>query len=253
MKPIIAANFKMHQTPAETEAYIQTLKKLVNSIKSKSKIILFPPFTSLDRTQKLLSNSIIQYGAQNMHPESKGAFTGEISASMLANLGCKWVLIGHSERRNSFNESHDFIYSKLKTAFQNNLTPVLCIGETFNERQANQTNTVLKNQLNSALKNLEKYSKKPGAIVIAYEPIWAIGSGVASTPEMAQKTHAFIRSHLAHLLSNEIAAKIPILYGGSVKPTNCKALQMQNDINGALVGSASLTPTSFYEIIVKGS
>ena len=229
---IIAANWKMNKTIAESISFINELSTLIKE--TEHEIVICPPFTALGS----LPESRFSLGAQNMHFEDSGAFTGEISALMLKELGCKYVLLGHSERRHIFNESDSLISKKLKKALEHSLIPILCIGETLEQREAGKTKEVISHQLKSSLADAEVNSS---SIVIAYEPVWAIGTGKTATPQQAQEVHSFIRS----LLKDK---DIKILYGGSVKPANSKELLSQEDIDGVLVGGASLDAGSFSEI-----
>tara|TARA_Y100000310_G_scaffold183350_1_gene183471 strand:+ start:262 stop:978 length:717 start_codon:yes stop_codon:yes gene_type:complete len=234
MAKLIAGNWKMNLSVNESI-------KLVEELKSQSfenDVAVIPPFTSLSSVSEILKKSDISLGAQNMHFEDSGAFTGEISPLMLKDIGCKYVLVGHSERRQIFGETDDLVNKKLKTAIKHGLIPILCIGETLEQREAKQQEEIIEAQIINALNGL-KVNKKN--IVIAYEPVWAIGTGKTATPDQAQEIHSFIRA----LLSD---TKIRILYGGSVKPANASELLSQQDIDGALVGGAALKASDFSEI-----
>jgi len=239
---MIAANWKMNKTPAETKDFIDTFNK--QTISDNVDVVICAPFTSLS----VLKNSKIQYGAQNIHFEESGAFTGEVSAAMIKDLGCAYVLIGHSDRRHIFSETNEEINKKIKKALEYNLKVIFCIGETHDERQANKTEEIIKTQLKIGLKDIPDIQE----IVIAYEPVWAISRGdpnaKPATKEDAKKAHKMIREFLSSTYNQDTAEKTRILYGGSVKPDNIKELMQQEDIDGALVGGASLDPESFAKI-----
>lgn len=243
MRPFIAANWKMNKNVEESISFIKKFKKI--KVKNND-ILICVPFTSLYESKKLLKNTKIKLGAQNMYFEENGAFTGEISPLMLKEL-CEYVILGHSERRQIFKENDNLINKKIKSALQNNLKPILCIGETLNQRENKNTLNVVDTQLKNSLKNISKNDILK--ITIAYEPIWAIGTGVNATPKQAEDIHAFIRNLFKERYNKNIADKIRILYGGSVKPENTKALMKEKDIDGALVGGASLKAESFARIV----
>ncbi len=246
-KLIIAGNWKLNAGTAEDA------KALANGIKEKHgqtsavDIVLCPPFTALREVASVISGSVIELGGQNMYPKTDGAFTGEISPTFLKDTGCKYVIIGHSERRTIFKESNDFINEKVKCALENNLSPILCIGETEQERTDGKTEAVVEDHLKGGLKDIT--AEQVRGIVIAYEPVWAIGTGKTATPEDAQAVHAHCRKILAELYNEDTAQAIRIQYGGSVKPDNAGKLLTQPDIDGALVGGASLKVDSFCGII----
>ncbi len=243
-KKIIAGNWKMHKTEPET---IEFIKKLAPEIVScKPSVYIAVPFTSLHVAKKASEKTNVIIGAQNMHFEEKGAFTGEISAVMLKTAGAEFVLLGHSERRHVFHESDDMIAKKMVRALLDDLQPILCVGETEEERESGKTEKVLLQQLQTGLKKISE--KEMEKVIVAYEPVWAIGTGKTATPEMAQKAHCFIRKSLKEMFA-KTADFVPILYGGSVKPENSKELMSQKDIDGALIGGASLKPESFAAII----
>jgi len=225
---------------------------LAKEIKTKSKtqkkaeIVICPPFISINAVKKSLEGSDIEIGAQNMHYEESGAFTGEISPIMLKGI-CKYVIIGHSERRQIFGETDEQINKKIKSALEHELTPILCVGEKLEERENGLENNVIISQLKTALKNIGKY--KVAKIVIAYEPIWAIGTGKNATPKLAQEIHILIRNTIKKEYGTDTAREIRIIYGGSLKPENSKELLSQKDIDGGLIGGASLKSESFIEII----
>lgn len=245
-KPLIAANWKMHNIVSQSSFLVKRLKELLRDIGNRE-VVIFPPFTSLETVSIEIENTNIKLGAQNMHYEIEGAFTGEISAVMLKNLGCRYVILGHSERRQYFGESSELINRKIKTALRNNLNVILCIGETLTEREQNKTRNKIKNQLEQSLRNISRVGIFK--ITIAYEPIWAIGTGVNATPEQAEEVHVYIRGLLSGKYGKAISEKIRIIYGGSVKPDNIKSLMKENDIDGALVGGASLNAINFADIV----
>lgn len=245
MKPLIAANWKMNMDIKEGVSFISEFKVLVKNIKNEE-IVVCPPFTLLYEVKKLLNKNNIILGAQDMYFEEKGAFTGEISALMLKDVGCEYVILGHSERRQYFNETNELINKKIKSALENKLKPILCIGESLKQRNNNETMKIIKNQLINCLKNINENEIKN--IVIAYEPVWAIGSGKNATPEQAEEVHKFIRDLLTNIYNKNISKNIRIIYGGSVKESNIKALMAMKNINGALVGGASLDAKNFADI-----
>ncbi len=246
-RKIIAGNWKMHNDLMQSEDLINKLKVLLKDRSVNCDIIVCPPFTSLSEASKLIKGSIIKLGAQNMHFEDKGAFTGEISASMLKSAGCEYVILGHSERRTIFNESDDTINKKMKKALEQKLKPIFCIGETLAEREKEITKDVVKRQVEKGLEGIS--SEVMQEVIIAYEPVWAIGTGKTASPEQAQEVHGFIRFLIEQKFSKSIAENLVIQYGGSVKPDNAEELLSQNDIDGALVGGACLNADSFYGII----
>jgi triosephosphate isomerase len=237
METIIAGNWKMNMDPGESRTLVQELLQGVGAVKDR-KIIVFPPFTSLPHVAEIVHNSVIKLGAQNMHWERGGAFTGEISGLFLKQLGCEYVIIGHSERRHVMGETDDELNRKLKTALDIGLISIFCVGETQDEREAGRTDDVISGQLDRGLKGMESEVHK---MIIAYEPVWAIGTGKTATPQMAAQVHAFIRSRLKKPAT--------ILYGGSVKPENVDAIMREEEIQGVLVGGASLKPESFARIV----
>jgi triosephosphate isomerase len=245
-KKVIAGNWKMHKTNTEAQELVNELLDKSKSI-IKTKIIICPPFTALSTVSGLTKGSNIYVGAQNMYWESQGAFTGEISADMIKSTGATYVIIGHSERRQFFGETDDTVNNKLKVALQSGLNPIVCIGESLEERESGITNDVVGNQVEKALQGLSE--NEITNVILAYEPIWAIGTGKTATPQQAQEVHKFIRDVISKLYNNELAEKIVIQYGGSVKPENAMELLSQADIDGALVGGACLKADSFSEII----
>ncbi len=235
MKKIIAANWKMHFTIQEAEI---TAKKMVKNIKTDAvDIVVFPSFVHLDRLGDIFNQSLIKLGAQNMHFEEKGAFTGEISPSMLESVGCKYVILGHSERRHIFKEDNELIGKKIKSAVGHGLIPILCVGETLEERNQNRALDIIKTQLEEGLKGVDNKN-----VIIAYEPVWAIGTGVSADTKTIEEMHDFIR---------DVAGELPILYGGSVKAKNAEDIAGVDNVDGFLVGSASLIVEEFREIIDK--
>jgi len=249
-KPLIAGNWKMFKTGPEAEATARGLADLVGQNTSVD-IMIAPPFTALSQVASALEASPISLGAQNLYWETEGAYTGEISPGMLKAAGCTYAIIGHSERRQYFGESDEGVNRKTKAALQMGLKPVVCIGETESEREADKTFSVLDKQVRLGLEGLPLCA--PEDIVVAYEPVWAIGTGKTASKDQAQEAHAFIREQVEKALGTELAAGIRILYGGSVKPDNVSELMAMPDIDGALVGGASLKPEIFAEIINFGA
>ena len=244
---VIAGNWKMYKDLNESITLISEIKKLLVNKKNNVQVILCPPFTSLETASALLKDSEIKLGAQNMHFETEGAFTGEISSKMLKSVGCEYVILGHSERRTIFHETDEFINKKIIKALDEGLNPIFCIGETLEEREKNITNQILEKQISNGLKGISIDNLKK--IIIAYEPVWAIGTGKTATPQQAEEAHSFIRKLISKIFSQEAAENLIIQYGGSVKPENSAELLKQNNINGALVGGACLKAQSFIEII----
>ncbi len=243
-RPVIAANWKMHKTTGETRDFITQFVPLVEDVQDVE-IVIAPPFTSLAVAAKFLKGSNVKLAAQNLFWEEKGAFTGEISPIMLRDVECEYVIVGHSERRQYFGETDETVNKRVRAAHQAGLKVILCIGETLEERESGKTFDVLKTQLSGGLKEIDA----PDMLVIAYEPVWAIGTGKTATPEQAQEAHQFIREQLSGIYGAQEAQKIRILYGGSVKPENVASLMSQEDVDGGLVGGASLKPDSFAEIV----
>jgi len=245
-KPIIAGNWKMNNNLEESEKLVVDLKPLIKDVEDVE-IVIAPPFTALSFISSLSIGTNIKLSAQNMHFEQKGAFTGEVSPAMLLDVGCEYVIIGHSERRMYFGESDKTVNKKIRAALESGLTPIVCVGESLEERENNETFKVIKTQLQEGLK--ERGASDGTKIVIAYEPIWAIGTGKTATKEQAEEVHKFIREKLSTIFSKEVAELMRILYGGSVKPDNIDELMSQNDIDGALVGGAALKAESFARIV----
>jgi triosephosphate isomerase len=244
--PIIAGNWKMYKTEEEAFQLASDIKNRLRDLNGV-KVIISPPFTSLFTAKKAIENSSISLAAQNMHWEEKGAYTGEISPSMLLTAGCKYVIIGHSERRNLFFETDDWVNFKTKSALKFNLSPIICVGERLEQREANKTEQIVEIQVEGAFKDLTAQDAEK--TVIAYEPVWAIGTGKTATPEQANEVHLFIRKLLSAKYDKGCAEKICILYGGSVKPENSRELLSMPEIDGALVGGASLDADSFDKIV----
>ncbi len=245
-KPLIAANWKMYKTPTQAKEFVSVFLPLVHG-HTRDEIVLCPPFVDIATVVAATHGSNVHVGGQNMHWQEEGAFTGEVSAAMLAAAGCTHVILGHSERRQLFGETDETVNQKLHTALQHKLTPIVCVGELLAEREDGKTEEVLLRQTSKALVGIAADAARH--IVIAYEPVWAIGTGKTATPEMAAEAHLIIRSQVARSLGRELADKMRILYGGSVKPENATTLLNQPEIDGALVGGASLDPQSFAKIV----
>jgi triosephosphate isomerase len=246
-KKIVAGNWKMYKDKTETIELISELKEKLSKFNSNVEVIVCPPFTSLETAKELIKDSILHLGAQNMHFEEEGAFTGEISAKMLKSFGVEYVIIGHSERRSIFMENDKTINSKILTALNSGLKPIFCIGETLNERENNKTFEIVESQLIKGLSGVtvDQIEK----VTIAYEPVWAIGTGKTATPSQAEEVHKFIREKLSTFFSNQPEDKVMILYGGSVKPENARELFTQPNIDGGLIGGACLKTDSFFSIL----
>ena len=245
-KALIAANWKMYKTPAEAKAFVEAFLPLVAG-HTRDEIALFPSPVLLPTVIAAAAASNVAVGCQNMHFAEEGAYTGETSVVQLLAVGATHTLIGHSERRQYFAETDEIVNKKLHTALKHNIVPIVCIGEVLAERESGQTESVLKTQVTGAFAGIAPESAAP--IVIAYEPVWAIGTGKTATPEMAVDAHKIIRAEVAKLLGQDVANAMRILYGGSVKPDNATALLSQVEIDGALVGGASLKPDSFTAIV----
>ncbi len=246
--PLIAANWKMHKTVAEA---VQTARGLLERLGGRAPdgrtVLICPPFTAIMAVREVLADTGILWGAQNMYPRPKGAFTGEISPPMLADLGCTHVIVGHSERRHIFGEGNQLINEKVRAAFEFGLVPILAVGEKLEHRQAGLEEAVVEEQLAKGLMGLS--AEQVRRLVIAYEPVWAIGTGETASPDDAQAMHAFIRRWLSARYGEETAQEVIIQYGGSVKPNNVDDLMAQPDIDGALVGGASLDADQFARIV----
>ena len=248
-KPLIVGNWKMFKTVSEAVNIVQTMKAGIKM--SDCNVVICPPFTALSKVAEILRDSSIHLGAQNMHPETEGAFTGEISPGMIKDLDCRYVILGHSERRQYFKEDSAFINEKVKTALKYSLVPILCMGETLAEREARRQFEVVKEQFDLSLKEITK--EEITKVVIAYEPVWAIGTGKTATPEQAEQMQSYVRRLLKEQYGEEIAVRIPILYGGSVKPDNIAELMKKPNVDGALVGGASLKAESFVQIVTNAA
>jgi triosephosphate isomerase (TIM) len=245
-KKLIAANWKMYKTPEQTLAFFQEFLPLVAD-HSRDEIVVCPPFVDLHNAVAGAAGSNVFVGAQNMHWEKEGAFTGEISAPMLNAVGVTHVILGHSERRQYFNETDDTVNRKLELALESGLTPIVCVGEVLEEREAGLTEDVLRRQCMRAFNGIS--AKKAAKMTIAYEPVWAIGTGLTAMPETAADAHSVIRHEAAKAFGDNFAEAVRILYGGSVKPDNATALMSEEEIDGALVGGASLDPLNFTKIV----
>ncbi len=245
-RPIIAGNWKMNKTAAEARDLASKLIPLVSGVKDRD-IVLAPTFTSLQTVAETIKGTNMALAAQNLFWEDKGAFTGEISAEMLLDLGCKYVIIGHSERRQYFGETDETVNKKVRQALNKGLLPIVCVGELLSEREAGKANDVIDRQVTGALKGVTAAEMQK--IVIAYEPVWAIGTGKTATPDQANEIHAFIRQKVKAMYTAEVAESLRIQYGGSVTPDNVSQLMAMPDIDGALVGGASLKPESFAALV----
>lgn len=244
---IIAGNWKMHKTIQETIEFVQTLSLKVT--KPSCQVLIAPPFTAISHAAMAAKGAPIMIGAQNMSDVDEGAFTGEISLRMIKEAGARFVILGHSERRIYFKETDEHINHKLRKASSEKFPAIFCIGENQKEREAGHSEQVLKTQLDKGLQSIPV--KHLETLMIAYEPVWAIGTGKTATPELAQETHVAIRQHLANVFGSFFAEKVPILYGGSVKPENINTLIQQPDIDGALIGGASLDVKSFTQMVLS--
>ncbi|HEV3481048.1 MAG TPA: triose-phosphate isomerase [Candidatus Acidoferrales bacterium] len=245
-RPVIAGNWKMYKTRADTRAFFEVFKPLSAGSKNCD-IIVAPPFTAITAAVEAAQGMEVGIAAQDVYWEREGAFTGEVSTRMLVDAGCRAVIVGHSERRQYFGETDAWVHHKTKAALDAGLTPIVCVGETLAERDANRTEEVLKRQFDGALAALT--SAEFSRILLAYEPVWAIGTGRTATPDMAAEAHCHLRNLAAALFTTEQASALRILYGGSVKRENIKGLMAETEIDGALVGGASLDPKSFAAIV----
>jgi triosephosphate isomerase (TIM) len=247
-KKIVAANWKMNMTQAESAAFVKSLLLDLSDI-TDIEVVIVPPFTAIAKVMETLGPSQnIKVGAQNMHWEPNGAFTGEISAALLRDLFVRYIVLGHSERRQYFRETDEIVNRKVRAAHEATLRPIVCVGETLEQRDKGNIEKILSIQLRGSLAGLSE--KELHETVIAYEPVWAIGTGRNATPEQAQEAHAFIRHTLGKMSDETAAERVRIQYGGSVKPENARELMSQPDIDGALVGGASLDPRSFAQIVL---
>ncbi len=249
-RPFIAGNWKMFKAQGEAQSTVRELQELVGAGPSVD-VVVCPPFSALSAVQEVIRKTSIQLAAQNVHWEEEGAFTGEVSASMLLDCGCRYVILGHSERRQLFHESDVIIHQKIKKVLTTELMPILCVGESLEEREVERVDEVILGQLEADLGELT--ATEASRIIVAYEPIWAIGTGKTATPEMAQEVHALIRRWFGERYSASVADGVRILYGGSVKPDNARELMAQEDIDGALVGGASLDAQSFATIVQESA
>lgn len=243
---MVAGNWKMNKTVSEAVELAGEIKREFGNF-TRTDVVLCPPFTALQAVSNVVSGSHVKVGAQNMHWEKPGAFTGEISVEMIRELFCHYVILGHSERRTLFGETDEFIGKKVVSALAGNLNPILCVGETLDQRKKNETWSVVQRQVEQCLGGVE--GGIPANLIIAYEPVWAIGTGVTATPAQAQEAHAFIRKLVAKIAGEKTAESVRILYGGSVKPSNAEELFGQPDIDGGLIGGAALDAASFIAIV----
>ncbi|MFA5073277.1 MAG: triose-phosphate isomerase [Nitrospirota bacterium] len=244
--PILAGNWKMNKTPSQARELVTALLPLVSNVRDRE-IVVAPPFTALPAVHDVIKHTNIALAGQNLFWEEKGAFTGEISAEMLLDSGCKYVIIGHSERRQYFGETDESVNKKIRQALRKGLLPIVCFGETLHERETGVMKQVIERQLAGAFKDVAIQEMK--RVVLAYEPIWAIGTGKTATPDQAEEVHAFIRERIAAQYSRDSADALRIQYGGSVTPENVSSLLAMPDIDGALVGGASLKPDSFAALV----
>ena len=249
-KKFIAGNWKMNKTPADGVSLVADIVAAVGK-QSDVDVVVCPPFTGLESAGKALDGSNVKLGAQNMHFEASGAFTGEVSAAMLRSIFATHVILGHSERRTFFGENDEIVNKKVLAALKNQLRPIFCIGETLAERESGATLKVVQTQVERGLEGVSK--ELATNVVVAYEPVWAIGTGKVATTEQAQEVHAFIRGLLVKLFGDAVAQKVRILYGGSMKPSNAPELLAQKDIDGGLIGGASLEARSFVELVTAAA
>ncbi len=249
-KPIIAGNWKMNKTVEESIELTNAIKRGVYDIEAVE-IILCPPFTSLSNINEMLLDTNIELGAQDCYWQNSGAYTGEIAPKMLKSVGCKYVIIGHSERRAMFGETNETVNKKVLAAIQEGLNPIMCVGERLEERESSKTFDVVKDHIEGGLKNVKIEDLQN--LVIAYEPVWAIGTGRNATPDQAQEVHSFIRKLLAKMYDKAISEIVRIQYGGSVKPENIEGIMKEEDVDGALVGGASLKADSFIDLVKKSA
>lgn len=245
-KPLIAANWKMYKTPAQAQEFVKAFLPLVAN-HDRDEIVVCPSDTSLSVVIAATNGSNVGVGAQNMYFADEGAFTGETSPVMIKAVGASHVLIGHSERRQYFGETDETVNKKLLAALKHTLKPIVCIGEVLAERESGKTEEVLLRQVRKAFEGVSE--EQAASVVIAYEPVWAIGTGKTATPDMASEAHAIVRCEIAKVLGRKVAEEMRVLYGGSVKPENCPTLMNEPEIDGALVGGASLDPHSFAKIV----
>ncbi len=251
-KKIVAGNWKMNKTASEAKALIAGIRKETGDGAGAVEVVVCPPFTALESAAAALAGSQIALGAQNMHAEDSGAFTGEVSAAMLVALGVRYVILGHSERRTLFGETDAIVNQKTRAAIQAGLVPIVCVGETLQEREAGKMADVVSTQVKGSLAGVTGDELKAGKLVIAYEPVWAIGTGKTASKEQAQEVHALIRRVLAEMTCGTAAETVRIQYGGSMKPENAAELLAMPDIDGGLIGGAALKADSFAAIINAG-
>ena len=244
--PFVAGNWKLNKTPDEAEILARCVVDAISGVTGVD-VAICPPFTALERVSGVVCCTGIGLGAQNMYWEAEGAFTGEVSAPMLLTCGCEYVILGHSERRQFFGETDDTVNRRLKAALSAGLKPIVCIGESFDERQADVTEQVVETQMRGALNGISADDAE--GITLAYEPVWAIGTGLTATPEQAEAVHAFLRQVLAQIYDDDVAQGVRIQYGGSVKPDNAAELFEQDNIDGGLIGGASLEADDFAAIV----
>jgi triosephosphate isomerase len=249
-KPIIAGNWKMNKTVEESIELTNAIKRGLYDIEAVE-IVLCPPFTSLSNVNEMLVDTNIELGAQDCYWQNSGAYTGEVAPKMLKSVGCKYVIIGHSERRAMFGETNETVNKKVLAALQEGLNPIMCVGERLEERESNKTFGVIRGHIEDGLKNIKIQNMQN--LVIAYEPVWAIGTGRNATPAQAEEVHNFIRKLLEKLYDKATSEIVRIQYGGSVKPDNIEGIMNEEDVDGALVGGASLKADSFVEIVKKSS
>jgi len=247
-KPLIAGNWKMNKTISEATNLVNTIKAGVHQIAGVD-VVVCPPAINLSEVNNCLDRCNIELGAQNMYPATDGAFTGEISPLMIKDTGCRYVILGHSERRTIFKEKDDFINKKVLLALEYNLIPILCIGETLDERERGVTKDVVRSQMEGSLKALTK--DQMTNVVVAYEPVWAIGTGLNATPQQAEDVHKYIRQLIAQKYDGAVSESVRILYGGSMKPENCVDLLKKENIDGGLIGGAALKAESFIQLVQK--
>lgn len=241
--PFIVANWKMYKSRAQAREFAEALRGGLAGLDGRVRLGICPPFTAVESLRSALGSLDVAVGAQNLHWETEGAFTGEVSAAMIAEAGCTHVIVGHSERRRLFGDTDETVNKKLNACVRAGLIPILCVGETLAEREAGRTEQVIWTQLTYGMEGLPAEAAR--GFVVAYEPVWAIGTGKVATPEQAQEVHAFIRGFLRKFGGGGIDADVPVLYGGSVKPDNVAALLKGPDVDGGLVGGASLDPKGF--------
>jgi triosephosphate isomerase (TIM) len=247
-QPFVAGNWKMFTNAASAQQLAASVMQGLG-VEDRVRVALFPPFPYLQTVEMELRGSLVELGAQNLYPEKEGAFTGEVSPTMLVDVGCRHVILGHSERRHKLGETDQFINRKVNAALEIGIRVILCVGETLGEREAHQTESILDRQITLGLAGVTSAPDLHERLVIAYEPVWAIGTGRNATPDQAQEAHAFLRRRLGTLFGGNIAERVVIQYGGSVKPDNAAFLLGQPDVDGALVGGASLNADQFLAIV----